>query len=118
VIKPRYHEVALCSGAFTSCTTLQSGSLQQLWLDHLLALATQRADRLDSALFVLAYPEINLRCQEAASAYQTTLRASESPTFEARTLEEMVSVLEGDARNGWVRGFRERYLTPTAGSPT
>jgi PD-(D/E)XK nuclease superfamily protein len=107
--------VALHSGAFLhhALDTLQSGSLQQLWLDHLLVLAVQRADTLDSALFVLAYPEINERCREAALAYGATLDASRAPTFEARTLEEIVAVLEDSADAGWASEFRERYLTPT-----
>lgn len=114
-IKPRYLEVALCSGAFLNqaVDTLQSGRLQQLWLDHLLVLALREADNLDSALFVLAYPEVNERCRDAVPAYTATLDASQPSTFEARTLEELVSVLEEDAEAAWARGFRERYLTPT-----
>ena len=114
-IKPRYLEVALGSGAFLNhaVDTLRSGSLQQLWLDHLLVLALQKADSLDSVLFVLAYPEINERCQEAVRAYRATLDASQSATFEARTLEEIVSALEGAGEAVGSGGFRERYLTPT-----
>jgi hypothetical protein len=114
-IKPRYAEVALGSGAFLADAvgTLQSGSLQQLWLDHLLVLALREADNLDNALFVLAYPEINERCQEAVPAYRATLDASQPTTFEARTLEEIVAVFEEDADTAWVNEFRERYLSPT-----
>jgi hypothetical protein len=114
-LKPRYLKVALDSGAFLNhaVDTLQRGSLQQLWLDHLLVLALQKADKLDSVLFVLAYPEINERCREAVPAYRTTLDANQPPTFEARTLEELVSVLEEDGDAAWAGEFRERYLTPT-----
>jgi hypothetical protein len=114
-LKPRYLEVALESGAFLNhaVETLQSGSLQQLWLDHLLVLALRRADKLNTVLFVLAYPEINERCREAVPAYRAKLDANQPPTFEARTLEEIVSVLEEDGDAKWARQFRERYLTPT-----
>ncbi|MEO8179440.1 MAG: hypothetical protein ABI895_11475 [Deltaproteobacteria bacterium] len=114
-IKPRYLEVVLNSEVFLShaLETLQRGSLQQLWLDHLLVLALRGADNLDSALFLLAYPEINERCRDAIPAYRAALDADKPSTFEARTLEEIVSVVEEDADAGWARGFRERYLTPT-----
>jgi hypothetical protein len=112
-IKPRYLEVALDSGAFLNHATLQSGRLQQLWFDHLLVLAMQRAHGLDSALFVVAYPAINPRCQEAVLAYRGALDLSKPPTFEAMTLEEVVSVFEDEWSATWVREFRERYLTPT-----
>jgi len=116
VLKPRYSEVAFDSGAFLSHASdaLRSGSLQQLWLDHLLVLALRKADNLDSALFVLAYPEINERCREAVPAYRATLDASRPPTFEARTLEEIVWALEEDATVAWAQEFRGRYLTATA----
>jgi len=119
-IKPRYLEVVLSSGAFLNHAigALQSGRLQQLWLDHLLVLAMRAVDNLDSALFVLAYPEINERCRQAVPAYRATLDATRPATFEARTLEEVVSVLEEDADIGWARAFRERYLTPTDSPPS
>lgn len=89
---------------------LRGGRLQQLWLDHLLVLALRKVEDLDSALFVVAYPEINERCREAVAAYQLTLDPSQPTTFEARTLEDIVTAIEEvDAA---ASGFRERYLTP------
>jgi hypothetical protein len=111
-IKPRYLEVALYAGAFQDHASLQRGSLQQLWFDHLLLLATRMADSLDSALFVVAYPEINERCSDAVIAYQAALDTSKPVTFEARTLEEIVAVLEEDPSANCARRFRERYLVP------
>jgi hypothetical protein len=112
-LKPRYHEVAFDSFAFLKHSRLQSGMLQQLWLDHLLVLALKRTDKLASALFVLMYPEINERCREAAIAYSEALDPSRTPTFEARTLEDVISAFEDDANAGLAAAFRERYLTPT-----
>jgi hypothetical protein len=106
---------AAYSGAFLADAvgTLRSGSLQQLWLDHLLVLALRRADNLDSVLFVLAFPQSNDRCREAVLAYRATLDANQPTTFEARTLEEIASVFEEDGDAAWAQQFRERYLTPT-----
>jgi PD-(D/E)XK nuclease superfamily protein len=114
-MKPRYLEVARESGAFQveALQRLQTGSLQQIWFDHLLVLAMQVTDSLDSALFVLVYPEINERCREAALLYRATLDASRPTTFEARTLEELVFSVEDESSAEWARAFRERYLTPT-----
>jgi hypothetical protein len=46
-------------------------------------------------------------------AYQAALDTSKPVTFEARTLEEIVAVLEEDPSANCARRFRERYLVPT-----
>jgi hypothetical protein len=111
-IKPRYAEVAKASGAFVSemLPMLQHGKLQQLWFDHLLLLATREEDGHENALFVVAYPEINGACVEAVAAYRTALDATAPVTFEARTLEDIVTVLDEIIDAEWVGAFRQRYL--------
>ena len=116
-IKPRYVEVARASGAFVAGAErqLESGNLQQIWLDHLLALATRQAARLETVLFTLVYPEINVRCQEADRAYAATLTPLGRETFAGRPLESVVAAVEETLRDEWVRAFTARYLG-TAGA--
>jgi hypothetical protein len=113
VTKPRYAAVARRSGAFSAGAdeALGRGSLQQIWLDHLLALATRDADRLENVLFVLMYPEANPRCAEAAARYRGLLDAAAPSTFEALTLERVVEALAAEVDEPWVDAFRDRYLT-------
>jgi hypothetical protein len=115
-IKANYLELANGSRAFIAAAlpTLQRGKLQQLWLDHLLLLATRETDGHESALFVVAYPEINERCNAAVIEYQAALAPGVAPTFEARTLEALVSAFEEVVEAQWVGEFRRRYLEPTA----
>jgi hypothetical protein len=112
-LKPRYDEVALASGCFQgdALSRLRGGWLQQLWLDHLLLLAARETDQLDAGLFVVLYPEVNPRCRAAVDAYAATLTPSGKETFQARTLEDVVDVLDGAIDQSWVGAFRERYLT-------
>ena len=114
-VKPRYFEVARASGAFAGerLDTLTRGPLQQLWFDHLLALATKDTDRHESALFVVAYPEINERCGEAVARYREALTPAGAATFEARTLEELVGPVGAVVGETWESEFRSRYLAPT-----
>jgi|GEM_PF-398448 len=111
-VKPRHLEVARASRAFVEdgLEQVRSGTLQQLWFDHLLALATRDTDALESALFVVIYPEINERCRDAVNAYRGVLDANAPRTFEARTLEEVVTTIGDAAGEAWASAFRERYL--------
>lgn len=113
-MKPRYDEVAAASGCFRddALPRLKGGWLQQLWLDHLLLLATRQTDRLAAGLFVVTYPAANPRCRAAAQAYAATLSPSGLETFEARTLEDLVDVMDRQLGQRWISSFRERYLSP------
>jgi hypothetical protein len=113
--KPRYLEVARQSNVFElgRLEELQRVPLQQLWLDHLLAIATAQADGYDSALFVLLAPQINEPCAAAAAAYAELLCPVDEPAFEFMTLERVVAVLEDQTAAAWPREFRGRYLSPT-----
>jgi len=67
-------------------------ALQQIWQDHLLALAMLQhpSGRWSWGRFVLLYPAANASFARAAAAYRAVLR--DEATFEARTLEELVGV--------------------------
>ena len=57
-------------------------------------------------------PEINPRCRAAVEAYAATLSVTGMDTFEARTMEDIITVMDRELRADWVAVFRERYLTP------
>jgi hypothetical protein len=89
----RYLDVSARSGQFVDGfkTWLVGTELQQIWQDHLLALAMQQhpSGRWTWVRFVLVYPADNTSFARAAAAYRRVLRSDE--TFEARTIEELIS---------------------------
>lgn len=109
--KARYGEVAEASGVFRSPTdeALRESPLWQIWLDHLLALAWQQADGLDAALFVLAYPALNLAVDRAAGSYAACLVDGDD-SFQALTLEAINSVMADEVDRPEVAAFADRYL--------
>lgn len=111
-LKPRYFEVASASGAFAPDAehAVTRGILQQFWFDHLLALATKQADRLDSVRFVVIYPEVNEACADACPRYRAALTVDGAGTFEHCTLEQIVAAVASVSREEWVRAFSDRYL--------
>jgi hypothetical protein len=104
----RYAEVTERVGVFTSGwrEALAQTSLQQIWLDHLLALSM--LDEWDTGLFVLIYPAANASIASVANRYATVLR--HTTTFEHHTLEEMVDQLRTATDAPWVAAFEDRYL--------
>jgi hypothetical protein len=111
--KPRYEEVAANSGAFRdpADADLRKNPLQQLWLDHLLALSMLDADAEDwggGGRFVFLHPTANRRCAQAAATYRQHLTSLE--TFEARTLEEIVAAIRWHCDDPWIREFTNRYV--------
>jgi hypothetical protein len=104
----RYAEVAERSGVFRPGwrEALVRSNLQQIWLDHLLALSM--LGNWDAGLFVLVYPAANAAMAGVAGRYATWLL--DATTFEHRTLEELVARLGKVTKAAWVSGFEDRYL--------
>lgn len=106
----RYEEVAFKSEAFKPETlgAVLGTDLQQIWLDHLLALSMLQHSPCTWtwAKFVLVHPARNPSYARAAEHYKTLLEVPS--TFEVRTIESLLdaSVLPGPA----VTSFTERYL--------
>lgn len=106
----RYTEVAEASGIFRSgaLSTIWGTHLQQILLDHLLALSMpQHPSRNWSwAQFVLVHPQENPSYARATGRYQALLK--DSATFQVSTIEELLhaGVLPEDAASA----FKERYL--------
>ncbi len=113
-----YTEMARQTGVFAEAAleTLGRPPLQQLWLDHLLALRLRAAAaaRWDWGVFVLLYPSRNTRCDDAAVRYRGCL--TDGSTFRTLTLEDYLDALVNPAGPGWAQELRGRYLGhPTSG---
>ena len=109
--KPRYTTLLSKTGVVRSVDSdLRQGWLQQILLDHLLALSMLEADPWATALFVFAYPRPNERCEEAVAEYQSRLTTRGEQSFEPRTLEQIVDALKSEVNGRWVGQFRRRYL--------
>ena len=85
--------------------------LQQLWLDHLLALSMLQhpEEPWAWARFVLVHPERNTSFEGVANRYRKLLRDESS--FQATTLEEMVAMPHALPSTA-AKAFRSRYLGP------
>jgi hypothetical protein len=101
-------EVAERSGVFRPgwWEAVVQTSLQQIWLDHLLALSMLGA--WDAGLFVLVYPAGNAAISGITSRYATWLL--DATTFDHRSLEELVKRLRKVTSAAWVAAFEDRYL--------
>jgi hypothetical protein len=106
--RERYVEVAERSGVFRPGwrKALVETGLQQVWLDHLLALSM--LGEWPAGLFVLVYPAANAAMTDAANRYATWLL--DATMFEHRTLEELVKRLGQVTDAAWVAAFEDRYL--------
>jgi hypothetical protein len=110
--RPRYDEVAKTMECFESgsLSKLHRAPLQQLWRDHLLAGSMMHDSDLGYAegAFVVVYPAANTYCRSAIQSYRRCL--TNSVTFDAWTLEEVVGILSLATPDAWVEAFRRRYL--------
>ena len=58
--------------------------------------------------FVFLYPRDNARCETVVTRYAECLR--DAATFDAWTLERVVSAVSAETDGAWVEDFRARYL--------
>lgn len=106
----RYRNVARESGVFAPGATekIIGTELQQIWLDHLLALSMplHPSEEWTWVRFVLVHPNGNPSFRRAGEEYRTLLRRSES--FAINTIESLLdaNVLPSEM----VGRFRERYV--------
>ena len=106
----RYTEVTNKSGVLSSESMLGilGADLQQIWLDHLLALSMLQHEsrKWNWARFVLVHPAKNPSYARAAERYRQLLKNSE--TFHVTTLESLLaaSILPKEIASA----FRKRYL--------
>lgn len=106
----RYRKVCYDSGVFRegAAEAIVGTELQQLWLDHLLALSLlqEGSGHYSWVKFVLLHPAGNPSFSKAAAAYAEYL--ADDSTFEIRTIESMLHVDTYPANDA--AAFRERYL--------
>jgi len=106
----RYEHVTSQSGIFrdNALDAVVGTHLQQIWLDHLLALSMLQdvESNWTWAKFVLVHPEKNPSFARAAKEYAETL--IDPSSFETKTIE---SFLDADALPPETAGaLRDRYL--------
>lgn len=110
----RYPKIASRHGIFRegALVELQTLPLQQLWLDHLLALQLRASpdDGWDEGTFVFLSPTGNVDCTAAAHRYRHCL--TDSATFDVRTLDELVQAVRLATDDPWADAVYERYLDP------
>ncbi|MDA3950800.1 MAG: hypothetical protein PF508_16455 [Spirochaeta sp.] len=106
----RYRTVADASGMFAngSQEAIIGTELQQIWLDHLLALSMPQhpSGEWAWAKFILVYPSRNPSFAQVASEYQRLL--SSQDTFGVSTVEELLDA--GVLPAELTAAFRERYI--------
>jgi hypothetical protein len=107
-----YADMAQATGVFRqeAIAGLLLPPLQQLLLDHLLALRLQAADsdHWNWGVFALLAPNENAACNEVAIRYASGLR--DTGTFLRISLEQLFDALERAAPEPWVADLRSRYL--------
>jgi hypothetical protein len=88
---------------------LKHGKLQQIWRDHLLAIATLKD--YDLGFFVFLYPKDNLECDKVVTDYQKYLISDSTKcAFVPARLEDYVNVLLKCSKADWINDFKSRYL--------
>ena len=106
----RYKHVSATAGVFTheAMHKVTGTHLQQIWLDHLLALSMLQHTnpQWKWVKFVLVHPERNPSYARAAESYRALLK--DSATFEVCTIESVLAAM-GSAPEV-VDAFRKRYL--------
>jgi hypothetical protein len=110
--RPRYWEVTDRSGLFPDDwqDQIAGRALQQIWLDHLLALSMLRSEKTAyvTGVFVLMAPQSNPAWEPLADDYRALLTSAD--TFQHRTLESVVDAIEAQTDHAWIEQFRNRYL--------
>ena len=108
-LRDRAVEVADRAGIPDDRSDIERLPLQQIWLDHLLALSILQADDgYASGLFVFLHPTGNGPCATAADRYRSML--TDQSTFERLTLETVVAAIRWATDAPWIDAFESRYL--------
>ncbi len=110
-----YEAMAREAGIFKgeAVPSLLRPPLQQLLLDHLLAVRFAKAhpDRWDWGRFAVLYPSENTACSTVVNTYQSRLRDARS--FQALTLEMFIEALRHGGGDTLAEQLQQRYLGVT-----
>lgn len=108
--RERYETVMISSGVFKpeAVNAVLGTDLQQIWLDHLLALSMLQhpSKKWCWVKFVLVYPDKNPSFNNAVSRYRKLL--NDSTTFDVRTIESLIDAQVLPLETA--EAFRERYI--------
>jgi len=109
-LSPRLQALATSMDCFVdgAMDSMEAPAMEQILRDHLLAGAMLEVDDFDDGFFVFLSHSGNPFCQQAVRQYKALL--SDSETFAAWTLEDVVVGIEEETEADWVGAFRERYL--------
>lgn len=125
--KTRYKELFDESGIFKpdSLDALREKPLQQIWRDHLLAIAHlyHKSKKYDAGVFVYLFPNKNKQCQDAVGSYIKHFISYDDNTgtydmtktgFYACHLEYFIMALidlyANAPNNSWTKKLKSRYL--------
>lgn len=121
--KPRYHELTAESNLFKPRSTedLVKRPLQQIWRDHLLAIAHLKHKQSDyiEGCFVYLFPKENHECQSAVDRYISHFKSYDPNTkkyneemtgFYIRHLEEFIMRMRKFDGSEWTKELITRYL--------
>jgi hypothetical protein len=112
VVKQRYRHVSAAAGLFARADAIEElwgTDVEQVWRDHLLALACQQeSSAIIAVRYILVAPAQNPPWPNVAERYAALLSPAARPTFEYRTLHSMID----DAADllAHATHFRRRYL--------
>lgn len=110
-IPKRYREVTNAASMFADDweSHVWGTRVEQVWRDHLLALACKQADDgLTRTRYVLTAPAANRVWEDLASEYRGLLRPEARPTFDYRTIDSLLADAEDLLPHRTV--FAQRYL--------
>ena len=117
-VKPSYERIVKASGMFEGDgwrRDVVGTDLEQIWRDHLLALAVGLRDlSVDRVRYVLVAPAGNPAWPRLAERYSALLSPGVRSTFEFRTIESMLDAIEPPIPDANL--FGRRYLH-TGASP-
>jgi len=121
--KKRYEDLASESGIYNpkSIEFLKQRPIQQIWRDHLLAIAHLRHKKENFAegFFIYLLPKKNVECQRAVNYYTMQFNSYDSITkthdekitgFYIRYLDDFIYKLRQLVHDNWTKELADRYL--------
>jgi hypothetical protein len=121
--KKRYEDLANESGIFNpkSIEFLKQRPIQQIWRDHLLAIAHLRhkKENFDEGFFIYLFPKKNVECQLAVNYYTMQFNSYDPITktydekvtgFYIRYLDDFIVKLRQLIQDNWTKELIDRYL--------
>jgi len=92
------------------CQFKECGALNQIWRDHLLALAMIRKQDYDEGKYVFIYPSENNNCKDAINKYLALLGKGSDCFCQQQHIEPFMILLSEAFGSGWPIKLRQRYF--------